>query len=73
VRKDLPVNLAGGAEDPSTFGGKAVQDLASRMRRMGFSDVALKIYPGTRHESLNEINRSDVTTDFIAWADRVTA
>lgn len=72
VRKDLPVNLAGGAEDPSTFGGKAVEDLAGRMRRMGFSNLVSKVYPQTRHESLNELNRDVVTADFIRWAKSLT-
>lgn len=72
VRKDLPVNLAGGAEDPSTFGGKAVEDLAGRMRRMGFSNLVSKVYPQTRHESLNELNRDAITADFIGWAKRIT-
>jgi alpha-beta hydrolase superfamily lysophospholipase len=73
VRKDLPVNLAGGAEDPSTFGGKAVKNLAERMRRMGFSNLVSKIYPETRHESLNELNRDMITADFIAWAKSVAS
>ena len=73
VRKDLPFNLVGGAEDPSTFGGKAVTNLALRMRRMGFSSVVSTIYPETRHESLNELNRNMITEDFAGWAKAVVA
>ncbi len=71
VRKDLPFNLAGGAEDPSTFGGNAVNDLAVRMRRMGFSNLISRIYPQARHESLNELNRDMIATDFVAWVKDV--
>lgn len=71
VRKDLPVNLAGGAEDPSTFRGKAVEHLATRMRRMGFSNLNSRIYPETRHESLNELNRDVITADFVTWAKSI--
>lgn len=71
VRKDLPFNLAGGADDPSTFGGKAVDDLATRMRRMGFSNLVSRIYPQTRHESLNELNRDMIAADFVAWVKDV--
>lgn len=72
VRKNLPFNLAGGVEDPSTLSGKAVNDLAGRMRRMGFSNLVSKVYPDTRHESLNELNRNLITDDFAAWAKQVT-
>ncbi len=72
VRKDLPVSLVGGAEDPSAFGGKAVEHLAERMRRMGFSNLVSTIYPQTRHESLNELNRDIITADFVAWVKKVT-
>lgn len=70
VRKDLPFNLAGGERDPATDGGKAVEALASRMRRMGFSNLVSKVYMETRHESLNEINREPIMADFAAWLDR---
>lgn len=71
VRRDLPVLLMGGEKDPATDGGKAVLALAGRMRRMGFSNLVSTIYAGTRHESLNEVNRDVVMEDFAAWADEV--
>ena len=67
----MPVNLVGGDKDPATDGGKAVRDLERRMRQMGFSNLVSKVYAGTRHESLNEINRDAVMNDFAAWADSV--
>jgi alpha-beta hydrolase superfamily lysophospholipase len=71
VSKDMPFNLVGGEKDPATAGGKAVTSLANRMVKLGFSDVASKVYAETRHESLNEINRDTVMEDFASWADRV--
>lgn len=71
VRRDLPINLAGGADDPATFGGKAVRDMERRLRAMGFSNLVSTIYPKTRHESLNELNRNVIIADFIAWAMEV--
>jgi alpha-beta hydrolase superfamily lysophospholipase len=29
--------------------------------------VTTRIYPDTRHECLNEINRDQVTADFVMW------
>jgi alpha-beta hydrolase superfamily lysophospholipase len=71
VRRDLPFHLVGGGKDPATAGGKAVRDLDVRLRRMGFSDVTTRIYPDARHECLNEINRDQVTADFVAWANDI--
>jgi alpha-beta hydrolase superfamily lysophospholipase len=71
VRRDLPVNLIGGEKDPASDYGKAVHHLVKRMQAMGFSNLVSKVYPETRHESLNEINRDTVMNEFAAWADSV--
>jgi len=73
VRRDLPFNLVGGEMDPATDGGKAVHALAERMAQMAFSRVTTRVYAGTRHESLNELNRNIITEEFAAWADSVVA
>jgi alpha-beta hydrolase superfamily lysophospholipase len=73
LRKDLPFNLVGGERDPASNGGRAVLDLAGRLKRMGFSDVTTRIYAETRHESLNEVNRDAITEDFAGWAAAVVA
>lgn len=67
VPRNMPFNLVGGAEDPATVNGAAVRRLAARMRKMGFEHVNCTILPGTRHESLNEINRDQVTQNFLDW------
>src|SRR5690606_4207240 len=70
VRRDLPINLVGGAKDPATSGGKAVEHLAARLRRMGFSNLVSTIYAETRHESLNELIRDAIMADFAEWLDK---
>lgn len=71
VRRSLPFYLTGGEKDPATNGGESMSRLASRLNAMGFSDVTSTTYPGTRHESLNEINREQVMDDFAVWLDRI--
>jgi alpha-beta hydrolase superfamily lysophospholipase len=71
IRRDLPLYLVGGEHDPATDGGKAVSHHAERLKRMGFSNLVSTIYPQTRHESLNEVNRDTVMDDFGRWLDRV--
>lgn len=71
VSRDLPINLAGGASDPATDGGKAVEHLAGRLRRMEFSNLSSTVYAETRHESLNELNRNVIMADFVGWIDGI--
>ncbi|WP_245419434.1 alpha/beta fold hydrolase [Phyllobacterium salinisoli] len=71
VRRDMPLHLVGGEKDPATDNGKAVAALVQRMQAMGFRNVTERIYPETRHESLNEINRDAITDDFIAWLNKI--
>lgn len=67
IRRNLPFNLVGGTDDPVTDKAKATRKLADRIEVMGFNQVTCTIYPGTRHESLNDINRSEVTHNFLDW------
>lgn len=67
--RSLPINLVGGEKDPATDGGKAVEHLAKRLRRMGFSNRVSTVYADTRHESLNEVNRDTIMRDFAEWVD----
>lgn len=71
IRRDLPLNLVGGEKDPATDGGKSVTHLATRLTRMGFSNLKSTIYPQTRHESLNEVNRHMIMEEFGDWLDAV--
>ncbi|MBE7184897.1 MAG: alpha/beta hydrolase [Methylobacterium mesophilicum] len=73
VTRDMPFQLIGGGDDPATSKGQSVTALERRLRQMGFQSVETLIYDGTRHETLNELNRDEATGDFIAWAHRVSA
>lgn len=70
VRKDLPVYVFVGDEDPINDRLARVTPLVERYRQAGLTDVTLKVYPGGRHEMLNETNRAEVVADLRAWLDR---
>lgn len=65
VPVELPVLIFGGQDDP-VGGEKGMSLLADAYRRTGH-DVTLNIYPGGRHEMLNEINRDEVMQDIFLW------
>ncbi|WAC66802.1 alpha/beta hydrolase [Agrococcus sp. SL85] len=66
---EIPLLIAGGSDD--TLGGpRSMRRLAEAYRRRGgLSDVTVTVYPGGRHEIVNEINRGKVLDDLVAWFD----
>jgi alpha-beta hydrolase superfamily lysophospholipase len=70
IRSDLPILIASGSDDPLAGGGQLVELLAQRYRDAGLTDVTVTVYPGARHEILNETNRDAVTDDVIGWLSR---
>jgi alpha-beta hydrolase superfamily lysophospholipase len=64
---DCPVLLVAGSRDPVSLGGYGLKQLARRYHRAGLTQIALRIYPGGRHEMHNEVNRAEVMTDLIRW------
>ena len=73
VPRDFPFHLIGGSLDPATNKGQAVQALADRLGKAGFTDVSCEILEGFRHETINETGREKPLNDFADWLDRVTA
>ena len=39
------------------------------IKEAGVRDAQLKLYPGARHEVLNETNRAEVYADVAAWLE----
>ena len=68
IRKDMPVYVFSGERDPV---GANIKSLIDALKGAGFTRLTTRIYPGARHETLNETNRDEVTRDLIAWLDGV--
>ena len=66
VRKTLPVLVASGERDP-VGGRKAVEKVAAQYRRLELTDVTAKVFPGDRHEILNEKDRDEVRAYLLGW------
>ena len=69
VPAELPMLLASGDRDPVGAMGRGVQRAATLYRRAGVREVSVILYPGGRHELLNETNRDQVTGDILTWID----
>ncbi|MCB1542173.1 MAG: alpha/beta hydrolase [Rhodoblastus sp.] len=66
IRKDLPVYIFSGSDDPV---GANLPALAAAYRNAGLTRVDMRVYTGARHETLNETNRDEVTADLVAWIE----
>jgi len=69
IDPDLPLLLIGGDCDPVSA-GQRLNDLAGALRVAGLQHVELKVFPGARHELLNESNRDEVTYYLINWLEQ---
>ena len=65
--KSTPVFFISGEDDPVGGYGKGVHKAVDAFRKTGCTDIALKLYPGGRHEMLNETNRLEVYADILRW------
>jgi len=70
IRKDMPIYVFSGERDPV---GANIKGLIGDLKAAGFTRLTTRLYPGARHETLNETNRDEVTRDLIAWLDGVAA
>lgn len=67
VPKDLPIFLIAGEDDPVGNYGKGVRQVERMLRNAGIRDLSCRLYPGGRHEILNETNRQEVYEDVWKW------
>lgn len=64
---ELPVLMVSGEEDPVGAYGEGVKAACESLKASGMKKVELKLYPGDRHEILNESDRQQVMEDIAAW------
>jgi len=67
IRKDLPIYVISGSEDPVGQQLQGVRVMIDRYRRAGLKDISCDFYSGGRHEMLNEINRDEVQARLLNW------
>lgn len=69
--RNLPVLVVAGDADPVGDYGKGVQTVHAWLKEAGIQNLSLKLYPGMRHEILNEIGRKEVYADIKDWLDKI--
>lgn len=69
MNKEAPVYFMSGEADPVGDYGVGVERAYQAFCAAGLKDVSMKLYPGGRHEMLNELNREEVKQDILAWIE----
>ena len=72
MKKGLAVYIFVGDADPINARLERLTPLVDAYSAAGLK-VDLKVYPGGRHEMLNETNRAEVVADLQAWLDKTVA
>lgn len=71
IPSDLPILITGGADDP-VGGEQGMGSLALHYAQTLHNRLTVRIYADGRHEMLNDINRDEVTADWLEWILGVT-
>ena len=64
---DLPLLFVSGDADPVGKCGKSVAAAAESMESAGAEDLTLRLFPGMRHEILNELGKQEVYDFILNW------
>lgn len=71
VPAELPILISGGESDP-VGGASGMGRLAMHYAQTGHQRLKIRVYAGGRHEMLNDINRNEVTADWLNWIAATT-
>lgn len=66
VASDVPILIVSGGDDPLSR-GDSLRRLGDAYRIRGVRDVTVRVFPGARHELLNETNRDEATAEIVTW------
>lgn len=67
IPKDLPMFFVSGQDDPIGDFGKGVSKTVRNLQQEGFENITMQLYPGMRHEILNEGIKQQVYQDIAKW------
>ncbi|MCD8022051.1 MAG: alpha/beta hydrolase [Lachnospiraceae bacterium] len=70
IKKELPILLLSGAQDPVGEMGKGVERVEETFQKAGILDISMKLYPG-RHDILHEACKEQVLEDMTEWLEQL--
>jgi alpha-beta hydrolase superfamily lysophospholipase len=70
IKQNLPVYVFSGSADPVGNMSAGPTALVNAYRNLGINDLEFVLYPGARHETLNETNREEVMDNLLSWINK---
>jgi alpha-beta hydrolase superfamily lysophospholipase len=70
INPHLPVYVFSGSADPVGNMGAGPTALVNKYRFLGIKDLEFVLYPGARHELLNETNKEEVMDNLLSWINK---
>ena len=70
MNANTPIFFVSGSMDPVGEFGRGVRRACRSFQKAGMREVSIKLYPGLRHEILNEACREAVYADVCRWLER---
>lgn len=70
TKPELPMFIISGEKDPVGNYSKDIKRLLALYKKLGFTNIAYKLYPECRHELLNELNNEEVYSDILHWLSK---
>lgn len=68
----LPILSITGVDDEVSGFEKGLRDSVKNLKRVGYEDVRCIVYPGMKHEVLNEVGNEKVYADVLSFLDGIT-
>jgi len=67
LNRDIPILIISGERDPVGLYGRGVGKLYHFYKKLGYTNLQMRLYSGGRHEVINEINRVEVHEDIFKF------
>lgn len=69
--KDLPILILSGDQDLVGNNGKGVRRFEAMLKKIGMKKITCILYPGNRHELLNDLDKKQVFKDIRRWCNTI--
>ncbi len=70
MNKSMPILIMSGEKDPVGSFTKNIKKLEEVYKKSGMKDITVNIYPGLRHDILNEVGKEKVFDDINEWMEK---